>query len=140
LKVSLNSQIIYSGNSGLFTAVFEMGPLQRTAMSLIRFRFGRMVPPRQHWVCIAARYAQRVAKISLANFSFRATLEARVEFVPLLKESQNGLESPKNRRSAGRHGNQHVCLCRPQVSDRRHAQINKSDAGCRALRTRLGIA
>jgi hypothetical protein len=33
-------------------------------------------------------------------------------------ESQNGLENPKNRGSAGRHGNQHVCVCRPQVSQR----------------------
>jgi hypothetical protein len=32
------------------------------------------------------------------------------------KESQNGLEDPKDRRSAGRHGNQHVCLRGPQVS------------------------
>jgi hypothetical protein len=34
------------------------------------------------------------------------------------KESQNGLEDPKDRRSAGRHGNQHVCVRRPQVSGR----------------------
>jgi hypothetical protein len=32
------------------------------------------------------------------------------------KESQNGLEDTKNSRSAGRHGNQHVCLRRTQVT------------------------
>jgi hypothetical protein len=35
---------------------------------------------------------------------------------PVQKESQNGLEDPKDRRSAGRHGNQYVCVRRPQVS------------------------
>src|SRR5450631_4216363 len=59
----------------------------------------------------------------------------RVEFVPLLKESQNGLESTEDRRSAGRHGNQYVCLRRPQVGDRRSARFYRSDAGSgRALR------
>jgi hypothetical protein len=48
LKVSLNSQIIYSGDSGLFTAEFGMGPLQKVAMSLIRFWFGWMVSTPQH--------------------------------------------------------------------------------------------
>jgi hypothetical protein len=63
-------------------------------------------------------------KISLANFSFRITLSAWAESVRLKKlkkekgESQNGLENPKNRGSAGRHGNQHVCVCGPQVSQR----------------------
>jgi hypothetical protein len=32
------------------------------------------------------------------------------------KESQNGLEDTKDRRSAGRHGNQYVCVRRPQIS------------------------
>ena len=46
-------------------------------------------------------------------------LIGRAEFVRFhLKESQNGLESTEDRRSAGRHGNQHVCLRRPQVSGR----------------------
>jgi hypothetical protein len=35
-----------------------------------------------------------------------------------VKESQNGLEDPEDHRSAGRHGNQHVCVRRPQVSGR----------------------
>jgi hypothetical protein len=35
---------------------------------------------------------------------------------PECKESQNGLENPKDRRSAGWHGNQYVRLRRPQVS------------------------
>ena len=35
---------------------------------------------------------------------------------PVDKESQNGLEDTENRRCAGRHGNQHVCVRRPQVS------------------------
>jgi hypothetical protein len=38
------------------------------------------------------------------------------EFVRFDKESQNGLEDPKDRRSAGRHGNQYVCVRRAQVS------------------------
>ena len=37
---------------------------------------------------------------------------------PVNKESQNGLENPEDRRSAGRHGNQHVYVRRPQVSGR----------------------
>jgi hypothetical protein len=35
---------------------------------------------------------------------------------PVCKESQNGLENPEDRRSAGWHGNQYVRLRRPQVS------------------------
>jgi hypothetical protein len=35
---------------------------------------------------------------------------------PVCKESQNGLENPEDRRSAGWHGNQHVRVRRPQVS------------------------
>jgi hypothetical protein len=38
------------------------------------------------------------------------------QFALFEKESQNGLESPEDRRSAGWHGNQHVCLRGPQVS------------------------
>ena len=37
LKVSMNSQIIYSGDSGLSTAGIGTGLLQRTTMSLIGF-------------------------------------------------------------------------------------------------------
>jgi hypothetical protein len=55
-------------------------------------------------------------KISLANFSFVTSLYGRAEFVRFNKESQNGLESTEDRRSAGRHGNQHVCVRRPQIS------------------------
>ena len=35
---------------------------------------------------------------------------------PFEMESHNGLEDPEDRRSVGWHGNQHVCLRRPQVS------------------------
>ena len=35
---------------------------------------------------------------------------------PVDKETRNGLEDPENRRSAGWHGNQHVCVRRPKVS------------------------
>jgi hypothetical protein len=31
------------------------------------------------------------------------------------KETKNGLEDPKDRRSAGRHGNQYVCLRRAEI-------------------------
>jgi hypothetical protein len=33
-----------------------------------------------------------------------------------LQGELNGLEDTKDRRSAGRHGNQHVCVRRPQIS------------------------
>jgi hypothetical protein len=46
------------------------------------------------------------------------------EFVRFDKESQNGLESTEDRRSAGRHGNQHVCVRRPQVSGRDSITFN----------------
>jgi hypothetical protein len=55
-------------------------------------------------------------KISLANFSFRSSLSPEGGIRPDNKESRNGLENPQDRRSAGRHGNQHVCVRRPQVS------------------------
>jgi hypothetical protein len=55
-------------------------------------------------------------KISLANFSFRSSLSPEGEVRPVYKESQNGLENPEDRRSAGWHGNQYVCVRRPQVS------------------------
>jgi hypothetical protein len=38
------------------------------------------------------------------------------QFALFEKESQNGLENPEDRRSAGWHGNQHVCLRRSQIS------------------------
>ena len=38
------------------------------------------------------------------------------EVRPVSKGEPNGLESTENRRSAGRHGNQYVCVRRPQVS------------------------
>jgi hypothetical protein len=60
--------------------------------------------------CVATK------KISLANFSFPSSLSPEDEVRPVYKESQNGLESPEDRRSAGRHGNQHVCVRRPQIS------------------------
>ena len=60
-------------------------------------------------------------KISLANFFNRSTLTPEGGVRPVSKGEPNGLESTKNRRSAGRHGNQHVCVRRPEVtgSDRR---------------------
>jgi hypothetical protein len=68
--------------------------------------------------CDAAkrRAEARGRKISLANFSLSSTLLDRAEVVRFQKGEPNGLESTKNRRSAGRHGNQHVCVRRPQVT------------------------
>jgi hypothetical protein len=43
------------------------------------------------------------------------------------KESQNGLESPQDRRSAGWHGNQHVCVRRPQVSGSDNSDLAQVD-------------
>src|ERR1700759_2964828 len=54
-------------------------------------------------------------KILLANFSSADSLTTRAEVVPVCKESQNGLESTEDRRSAVRHGDQHVCERDPQV-------------------------
>src|ERR1700722_1964754 len=53
-----------------------------------------------------------------ANFSIPTSLSPRAKFAPVNKESHNGLEDTQDRRSAGRHGNQHVCVRRPQVSGR----------------------
>ena len=52
---------------------------------------------------------------SWRTFQRTCNLTGRAEVVPFSKESQNGLENTKDRRSAGRHGNQHVCVRRPQV-------------------------
>jgi hypothetical protein len=58
-----------------------------------------------------------ILKISLANFAFRIYFMAgRSTSGLFVKESQNGLEDPEDRRSIGGHGNQHVRLRRPQVS------------------------
>jgi hypothetical protein len=65
--------------------------------------------------CNINRASSRI-KISLANFSFRTTLSPEGGIRPIREGAKNGLENPENRRSAGWHGNQHVCLRRPQVS------------------------
>jgi hypothetical protein len=43
------------------------------------------------------------------------------EVRPVNKESHNGLEDTEDRRSAGRHGNQYVCVRGPQVISGREA-------------------
>ena len=48
------------------------------------------------------------------------------EVRPVSKGEPNGLESTENRRSAGRHGNQHVCVRRPQVGG---PSLSRFDAG-----------
>jgi hypothetical protein len=45
----------------------------------------------------------------------RKFVQFRASLSSFEKESHNGLESTEDRRSAGWHGNQHVCLRRPQV-------------------------
>jgi hypothetical protein len=57
---------------------------------------------------------QKNSSAGLINISASTTSEEFVRFFH--KESQNGLEDPKDRRSIGRHGNQHVRLRRPQIS------------------------
>ena len=42
---------------------------------------------------------------------------------PVLQGEPNGLENPEDRRSAGWHGNQYVCLRRPQVSRLRQLHV-----------------
>src|ERR1700722_16622166 len=42
-------------------------------------------------------------------------------------ESYNGLEDPKDRRSIGWHGNQHVCVRRPQVSGTLASRLTQVD-------------
>src|SRR5690348_3514031 len=63
-------------------------------------------------------------KISLANFSSEDSLTGRAEVVPVCKESRNGLENTEDRRSAVRHGNQHVCERDPQVTGQRTSRIS----------------
>ena len=60
-------------------------------------------------------------------------LIGRAEFVRFSKESQNGLENPEDRRSAGRHGNQHVCVRRPQVSGSRSFTFARWTSGLGAF-------
>ena len=55
---------------------------------------------------------------------------------PVCKESQNGLENPEDRRSAGWHGNQYVRLRRPQVTA---AIVSRFDAGGPPARDKLLI-
>jgi hypothetical protein len=57
-----------------------------------------------------------MTKDFVANFLNSSSLSSEGGVRPVNKESQNGLENPEDRRSAGRHGNQHVCVRRPQVS------------------------
>jgi hypothetical protein len=66
-------------------------------------------------------------KISLAKFSFGSTLSARAESVRFQKGEPNGLESTKNRRSAGRHGNQYVYVRYPQISGERSFYVTQVD-------------
>jgi hypothetical protein len=58
----------------------------------------------------------RIKKISLANFRFRITLSAGRNSSGITRSAKDGLEDTEDRRSAGRHGNQHVRVRRPQVS------------------------
>jgi hypothetical protein len=53
---------------------------------------------------------------SLAKFYNRISLRLRAAIVPLEKENGNGLEDAEDRRGAGWHGDQHVCLRGPQIS------------------------
>jgi hypothetical protein len=79
----------------------------------------------------------RPEKIPLANFLICITLSGGRSPSGLTpEESQNGLESTEDRRSAGRHGNQHVCLRCPQVSDSKHHTWTKVD--CRGDASLLG--
>src|SRR6201996_5440583 len=61
---------------------------------------------------------------------------SRAAFALREKESQNGLEDPEDRRSAGWHGNQHVCVRRPQVSGRDNSGLTQVDL--RPTRSRKG--
>ena len=54
-------------------------------------------------------------KILLANFSIRITLSDEGGIRPISKGAPHGLESTEDRRSIGRHGNQHVYVRDPQV-------------------------
>jgi hypothetical protein len=67
-------------------------------------------------------------KIPLANFLIRTSLSGgRSSSGFTLRRAKNGLESTEDRRSAGWHGNQHVCLRRPQVSGRNSFILTKVD-------------
>jgi hypothetical protein len=66
--------------------------------------------------CAAAKNAGFMIKDFTGELFDPRYLNPWAEFVRFDKESLNGLESTEDRRSAGRHGNQHVCVRRPQVS------------------------
>jgi hypothetical protein len=68
-------------------------------------------------------------KISLANFLIRDTLSPEGGVRPVSKGAPNGLESTENRRSIGRHGNQHVYVRHPQVSGRVTSDLAQVDPG-----------
>ena len=68
-------------------------------------------------------------KISLANFSFRGSLSPEDGSRPVREGAPNGLENPENRRSAGRHGNQHVYVRDPQVSGSAFSDLAQVDLG-----------
>jgi hypothetical protein len=112
------SQLLYPEFAGAGPAIPARGRHQKNP--LIRHWFDGTPAAAGRLLCIASfpKVNSRPEKIPLANFWFRITLQAGRSSSGLTKESQNGLESAEDRRSAGRHGNQHVCLRRPQVSGR----------------------
>jgi hypothetical protein len=62
---------------------------------------------------------------SLAKFFNRITLEVEGENRPAHKETKDVLEDTEDRRSAGRHGNQHVCLRGPQIAARKTSAFRR---------------
>src|ERR1700749_2269902 len=107
------SQVLYSMFLPGDTSSATCSERNQPAKALIRFRFVAF-SDRRILQCSKTRLGF-IIKISLANFSSRATLIARAESSSGFKESQNGLENTEDRRSAVRHGDQHVCGRDPQV-------------------------
>jgi hypothetical protein len=71
--------------------------------------------------------AEQRQKFHWRTFARALVYVARAAFALCEKESQNGLENPEDRRSAGWHGNQHVCVRRPQVSGSDNSGLTQVD-------------
>jgi hypothetical protein len=77
---------------------------------------GAVVDPKQPSASCFFRW-RVCSDYRVANVLIRITLRLRASSPDIkVKEAPNGLESAENRRSVGRHGNQHVYVRYPQVS------------------------
>jgi hypothetical protein len=85
--------------------------LRATAKRLISRCFGRNALHKS--VNYSAMQQKQAAKDFTGELFDPQYFTSVGEVRPVSKGEPNGLESTENRRSAGRHGNQHVCVRRP---------------------------